>query len=186
MPSAKLIVGLGNPGKGYALTRHNVGFMVVDALASEMDISLKEKKALEGFVGVQGDVVLLKPTTYMNLSGQSVQKVIHYYKVEEWIVVCDDVALPFGKLRMREKGSSGGHNGLKDITSIMGDFPRLRVGVSSPGHMDLADYVLANFSEGEQNTLPEVIGQAKEVCKTWLISGFEKAARESATVEGLE
>ena len=167
------------------MTRHNVGFMVIDQLAKELEISLKAVSSLEGEVGKSGDVVLLKPTTYMNLSGESITKVMRYYKVEELLVVADDVHLDFTALRMREKGGSGGHNGLTNIIHFLGeDFPRLRVGVGAPGNLELSDYVLANFSEGEQNVLFQVIEQATQVCKTWLKSGFQDAAMIAANYVG--
>jgi len=113
--------------------------------------------------------------------------VIHYYKVDEWMVISDDAALDFGEMRMREKGSSGGHNGLKDISALLGEgYPRLKIGIGDRGRMTLSDYVLASFTEGEQNALPQIIGQAKQVCKTWLEHGFQTAARVAASVEGLE
>ncbi|MCB1117007.1 MAG: aminoacyl-tRNA hydrolase [Chlamydiia bacterium] len=187
MPNVKLIVGLGNPGKRYALTRHNVGFLVIDELSDELGIEMKEQKMLEGIVGKKGDVLLLKPMTFMNLSGRSLQKVIHYYKVDEWMVISDDAALDFGEMRMREKGSCGGHNGLRDIGALFGEgFPRLKIGVGGPGRMTLSDYVLSSFTEDEQNALPKILGQAKQVCKTWLELGFQTAARIAASVEGLE
>lgn len=164
-----------------------MGFLVIDELSRELDIEMKEQKMLEGILGKKGDVLLLKPTTFMNLSGRCLQKVIHYYKVDEWMVVSDDAALDFGEMRMREKGSSGGHNGLKDISELLGEgYPRLKIGIGDQGRMTLSDYVLASFSEGEQNALPQIIGQAKQVCKTWLEHGFQTAARVAASVEGLE
>ena len=166
------------------MTRHNIGFMVVDRLAEKLDAGLKEISKLEGEVGKSGDVVLLKPTTFMNLSGQSVQKVCHYYKIalEDILVICDDAALQFGDLRMREKGTSGGHNGLQDIIDVAGyDFARLKIGIGGPGQLDLADYVLANFRESECEELPKIIEEATNVCETWLQKGFQKAATAAAT-----
>lgn len=181
MASVKLIVGLGNPGQAYAMTRHNVGFMVVDALTQRLDIALKQMASLEGECGKSGDVILLKPTTFMNLSGRSVQKVCHYYKVTDVLVVMDDVDTEFGKMRMREKGSAGGHNGMADIIRVLGDeTPRLKIGISQPDRMDLADYVLAPFGAEERKSLPQIVERGAEICEIWLESGFERAAREAA------
>lgn len=169
------------------MTRHNVGFMVIDHLAERLGVTLKEISRLEGAVGKSGDVVLLKPLTFMNLSGQSVQKVCSYYKValEDVLVICDDAALEFGAMRMREKGTSGGHNGLQDIIDSMGgEFARLRIGIGGPNGLDLADYVLANFSKSEQDKLPAIASEATKICETWLQSGFQKAAQTAATWEG--
>ena len=185
MPNAKLIVGLGNPGKKYRMTRHNIGFMVIDALAERLKISLKQMDRLDGICGKGGDVALLKPQTFMNLSGQSVQKTCAFYKVEDLLVICDDAALDFGRLRMREEGGAGGHNGLRDIIAVLGSkFQRLKLGIGDPGDWDLADYVLANFNEHEQAKLPTLVGEAVDVCETWLLSGFQRAAEKAALWEG--
>lgn len=169
------------------MTRHNIGFLVIDELSHELGIEMKDLKMLEGVLGKKGDVLLLKPTTFMNLSGRCLQKVMHYYKVDEWMVISDDAALDFGEMRMREKGGSGGHNGLKDINALLGEgYPRLKIGIGDQGRMTLSDYVLASFTEGEQSALPRIIGQAKQVCKTWLEHGFQTAACVAASVEGLE
>lgn len=166
----KLIVGLGNPTPQYDKTRHNVGFAVIDHLMNEYGIALDTAKH-KGFYGkgrIAGEsVILLKPMTYMNLSGESVVQVANYYKVapKDVIVVYDDINLDVGRLRIREKGSAGGHNGIKNIIAHLGtdEFPRIRVGVGmKPPKMDLADYVLSRFSKEEEALMEE---------------GYERAAK---------
>ena len=151
-----IIAGLGNPGKEYSHTRHNIGFDVIDALAQKYDIKVESSKhkALEGngFIGSE-KVLLMKPQTYMNLSGEAIRAAVDFYHVDpvnEVIVISDDIALEPGNIRVREKGSAGGHNGLKNIILHLGtqDFTRIRVGVGDkPDRMDLADHVLGHFSK---------------------------------------
>jgi len=164
-----IIVGLGNPKKEYDNTRHNIGFDVIDALAEENHIGMTEKKHKaiigKGIVGGQ-KVILAKPQTYMNLSGESVRELIDYYKVdetEELIVISDDISLDVGQLRIRKKGSAGGHNGLKNIIMHLGHdtFQRVKMGVGEkPKHFDLADYVLGHFSKEERIVMNESIKDA--------------------------
>ncbi len=167
-----LIVGLGNPGKQYAKTRHNVGFMVVDALAENHraafragkgDYLISDTLRLEP---ASEELVLVKPLTYMNNSGMAVRHVFDYYKLEleQLLVISDDFQLPFGKLRLRTKGSEGGHNGLRSIISHLGtqDFARLRLGIGETASANNADYVLAPFSKTEQEPLAEMIQRASE------------------------
>ena len=157
----KLIVGLGNPGTKYAGTRHNVGFSVIVGLADKYNIELSEKKhkAIYGRGMIEGEkVILAMPQTFMNLSGESVRELVDYYKCDpsDVIVAYDDIDLAVGKLRIREKGSAGGHNGMKNIISHLGtqEFVRVRVGIGKkPDRMDLADYVLSRFGKDE---LPEI------------------------------
>ena len=166
-----IIVGLGNPKKEYDNTRHNIGFDVIDALAEDNRIGMTEKKHKaiigKGIVGGQ-KVILVKPQTYMNLSGESVREIIDYYKVdetEELIVISDDISLDVGQLRIRKKGSAGGHNGLKNIIMHLGHdtFKRVKMGVGEkPKHFDLADYVLGHFSKEERVVMNESI---KDACK---------------------
>lgn len=169
----KLIVGLGNPTPQYDKTRHNVGFEVIDHLVEKYGIALDTAKH-KGFYGkgrMEGQpVILLKPMTYMNLSGESVVQVANYYKVlpEDIIVIYDDINLDVGRLRIREKGSAGGHNGIKNIIAQLGTeaFPRIRVGVGmKPPRMDLADYVLSRFGKEEQELME---------------MGYEKACQAAA------
>ena len=172
-----LIVGLGNPGKKYENTRHNFGFMIVRAFAEKRGWTFKKDRDLKGEVtsGSEGDVkiFLLLPTTYMNLSGQAVRKVIDFYKINpaNLIVVSDDVALDFASFRFRDKGSAGGHNGLKDIESHLGtqEYQRLRIGIGDREHGLLEDYVLSAFNAEEQKLLPDVIEQGVEFLNKWLM-----------------
>jgi len=158
-----LIVGLGNPGKEYEDTRHNIGFKVVDNIAKEYNIEINRQK----FKGVYGEgfidgekVILLKPTTYMNLSGDSVREVVDFYKLtnEEVLIIYDDISLDVGRLRIREKGSAGGHNGIKSIIAQLGTdvFPRIKVGVGQP-NVNLVNYVLGKFTKEEMVVLSESI-----------------------------
>jgi len=157
-----LIVGLGNPGEKYARTRHNIGFDGLDALAKRHGLEFRGKRAnsliAEGSIGGQR-VALAKPQTFMNLSGQAVTALRSWYKLDaakELLVVYDDMDLPFGKLRLRERGSAGTHNGMRSIVGQLGgsEFPRLRVGIGqAPGKMDAAAYVLSRFSKAEEAEL---------------------------------
>jgi len=183
-----LIVGLGNPGKKYENTRHNFGFMVVRAFAEKQGWIFKSERNLSGEVASgrirDGRIILLLPSTYMNLSGQAVRKVLDYYKIDpaHLIVVTDDIALDFGTLRFRDKGSSGGHNGLKDIESHLGtqEYQRLRLGIGDREHGFLEDYVLAPFTAEEQKLLPKVIEEGVDFLDKWLMKEtYEKQAEET-------
>jgi PTH1 family peptidyl-tRNA hydrolase len=182
----KLIVGLGNPGRRYAATRHNVGFRVVDRFAERHRIALSSRK-FDGRFG-RGDVGgievgLLEPETFMNLSGASVAAALRYLPVEDWkqdlIVVSDDVDLPFARLRLRPGGGAGGHKGLLDIIGHLGGdaFARLRFGVGRPAgvRMDTADYVLQGFSEAEEKSLGAHLDAAVEALDAILFDGLHKA-----------
>lgn len=167
----KIIAGLGNPTKEYEGTRHNIGFSVIDKLADKYNISMNEKKhkAICGKGMIEGEkVILLKPQTYMNLSGESVVDAVNFYKVdpeEDVIIIYDDIDLDVGKLRIRAKGSAGGHNGMKNIIAHLGTqvFPRIRVGVGAkPKDWDLADYVLGRFPKEE---LPEIEAERETACE---------------------
>ena len=160
------IIGLGNPGKKYENTRHNAGFLAIDALAAKYGISMAEKKhkAVCGSGYIEGvKVVLVKPETYMNLSGESVRAVLDFYKLdpeEDMLIMYDDISLAPGNLRVRKKGSAGGHNGIKSIIAHAGtqNFMRIKIGVGEkPSGWDLADYVLGHFSEEDQVNLKEVM-----------------------------
>lgn len=163
-----LVVGLGNPGKQYEGTRHNIGFEVIDYISDKYNIEINRVK----FKGVCGEgfiegkkAILLKPTTYMNLSGESIREVMNFYKLteDEVIIVYDDISLPVGKLRIREKGSAGGHNGIKSTIQHMGTdkFPRIKVGVGQPSR-DLVSHVLGKFSNDEIEILRKVIPVCSE------------------------
>lgn len=163
-----IIVGLGNPGRDYENTRHNTGFDVVQYFADRYDISINRSKfkALcgEGIVG-GSKVVLLKPQTYMNLSGESVLDAVQFYKIgmENLIIIYDDVSLPLGRIRIRPSGSDGGHNGMKSIIYQLGNnnFPRLRVGIGAPGD-NMVDYVIGKFSQEERRIMDDVCKVASD------------------------
>ncbi len=176
----KLIVGLGNPGKQYEKTRHNIGFEVIDELAKRLQIPLAQSKhkGLYGIGNVRGEkVVLLKPLTYMNLSGESVRPLMDYYQIEmeDLIVIYDDLDLPVGRIRLRQKGSAGGHNGIKSIIAHLGtqEFNRIRVGINRPTNgMPITDYVLGRFTKEEQEQLEVVIQKCSEACEATLERPF--------------
>lgn len=178
-----IIVGLGNPTKTYEGTRHNIGFEVIDHLATAyaIDVCMKKHKALcgKGMIGGQ-KVVLAKPQTYMNLSGESVRELMDFYKVQpdEIIVIYDDISLEPGQLRIRAKGSAGGHNGIKNIIAHLNtqDFPRVKVGVGEkPKGWDLADYVLSRFSAEDRKVMDESVAAAGEAIKLMLESDINAA-----------
>lgn len=182
-----LIAGLGNPGKQYANTRHNVGFDVMDAIADKYNISISEKKhkALCGKGVIDGQkVVLAKPQTFMNLSGESVVELLNYYKLdpeEELIVVFDDISLAPGNLRIRKKGSAGGHNGIKNIIAMTGtqNFQRIKVGVGEkPKGWDLADHVLGHFSSADRKKVEESIEDAVSALEMMLRGDVEQAMND--------
>ena len=179
-----IIVGLGNPGKQYAHTRHNVGFDMIDELADKYGISVdtKKHKALIGKGVIEGNkVILAKPQTFMNLSGESVRALIDYYKIEETeelIIVYDDISLEPGNIRLRTKGSAGGHNGIKSIIAHLGGsvFNRIKIGVGEkPKGYDLADYVLGHFAKGEQLLIAEALTRATEATVKIIDSNIEAA-----------
>ncbi len=176
----KLIVGLGYPGREYELTRHNIGFMAIDELAKRWNISLNEQK-FKGVFGagfVNGEkVILLKPLTYMNLSGESIRPLMDYYKidVEDFVVLYDDLDIPVGKLRLRMKGSAGGHNGVKSTISHLGtqEFQRIRMGIDRPKNgMKVVDYVLGRFTSEEIPDVNHSIEKAADACEEWLNKPF--------------
>ena len=182
-----IIVGLGNPEQKYAGTRHNIGFSAVTVLADENRISIdtKKHKALIGKGVVGGQKVLLaEPQTYMNLSGESVRELVDYYKIdpeEELIVIYDDINLPPGKLRIRPKGSAGGHNGIKNIIAHLGSdrFPRIRIGVGEkPRGWDLVDYVLGRFPAGEEPVIREALAKAANACEVIMNEGVDAAMNQ--------
>lgn len=179
----KLIAGLGNPGPQYANTRHNAGFMLLDRLAYELGAPIR-RGAHQGLIGeaqIGGEkVILLKPLTYMNLSGQSVVPALRYYKLGpgDLIVVSDDLDLPLGKLRLRTSGSSGGQRGLQSIIQMLGtqDFARLKCGIGRPPQgVPAADYVLAPFDRNEQPVVAEMVQRGAELLRLAVTEGFEAA-----------
>jgi PTH1 family peptidyl-tRNA hydrolase len=177
----KLIVGLGNPGPKYAGTRHNVGFDVVDYLAAGPGCSPFREK-FEALVAElkEGDesVLLVKPLTFMNLSGRAVRAALDFYKLaaDRVLVVCDDFNLPLGKLRVRAKGSHGGQNGLRSVQEHLGTdaYARLRIGVGEPGH-DPVDHVLSKFKAGERKAVDEAVATAAQAALVWVRQGAEAA-----------
>jgi PTH1 family peptidyl-tRNA hydrolase len=178
-----LIAGLGNPGRQYQANRHNIGYMVLDSLAERLGVNFgrMESKALIAKADHVGNhLILAKPQTAMNLSGQAVSSLMRFYKIplEKLIVVYDDVDLPFGVLRLRPAGGSAGHRGMNSIIEQLGtqDFPRLRVGIDRPpGRMDAADYVLQDFSRAEAEELPVIRQQALEAVLTFITLGIAAA-----------
>ena len=179
----KLIVGLGNPGMQYAATRHNIGFEVIDSIAETYNISVMKNKykALIGEGNIAGEkVILMKPQTYMNLSGEAVKACMDFHKIsnEDLIVIYDDISLAVGQLRIRKSGSAGGHNGIKNIIAQLGtqEFPRIKFGVGEkPAGWDLANYVLGRFSEEEMKTIGPRVSDAVKATEAIISSGIEKA-----------
>lgn len=188
-----IIVGLGNPDRQYQNTRHNIGFDVIDVIAAKNNITVSERKhkALigKGFVGGQ-KVVLVKPQTYMNLSGESVRDIIDFYKIDEkneLIVISDDVSLDVGQIRIRKKGSAGGHNGLKNIILHLGhdEFQRVKMGVGEkPGGYDLADYVLGHFPKEEREIMDESAGRAAAAVEMMITEGADAAMNQYNRKDG--
>ena len=179
-----LIVGLGNPGREYEDTRHNVGFKVVDNIAKEYNIEINRQKFKgtygEGFI--EGEkVMLLKPTTFMNLSGESVREVVDFYNLDnhEILVIYDDISLEVGTLRIREKGSAGGHNGIKSIIAHLGSdvFPRIKVGVGQP-NINLIKYVLGKFTKEEAAVLSESIQASTKATREIIKSDIKTAMNQ--------
>ena len=179
-----IIAGLGNPGKEYENTRHNAGFNSLDVLAAKYNISIREAehKAIVGKGYIEGQkVILVKPQTYMNNSGEAVREITDYYKVDpesELIVLFDDISLDVGTIRIRDKGSAGGHNGIKSIISHLGTqvFLRIKVGVGDKiPEMDLADHVLGHFGKDDEKTVREAFERAADACVMLLGGDVEKA-----------
>jgi len=179
----KLIVGLGNPGAQYAATRHNIGFRVVHRIAQQCGVALKTRRA-EALVGqgaIEGSPVLLVlPQTFMNRSGVSVRQLCEALRIGigELLVVCDDVHLPLGAVRMRESGSAGGHNGLQSVIDAMGSdrFARLRIGVGEPvDGQPMKEYVLEPMPTAEHGMTEQSIEEAAQACRTWVLEGAEAA-----------
>ncbi|MGX6446295.1 aminoacyl-tRNA hydrolase [Neobacillus sp. K501] len=182
----KLIVGLGNPGKQYENTRHNIGFDVIDALSDKFSIPLNQSK-FKGLYGMgvhKGEkVVLLKPLTYMNLSGESIRAVSDYYQIdiEDIVIIYDDLDLPVGKIRLRQKGSAGGHNGIKSTVAHLGtqEFNRIRIGIDRPKNgMKVPDYVLGRFYDEEKPFTQEAVKKSAAACEAWLEKPFLQVMNE--------
>lgn len=182
----KLIIGLGNPGKQYEHTRHNIGFDVIDAIAEKWNVSLTQSK-FNGMYQVvhrpEGKVYLLKPLTYMNLSGECVRPFINYFgiDIEDIVVIYDDLDLDTGKLRLRTKGSAGGHNGIKSLIHHLGtqEFNRIRVGVSRPPEgMKVPDYVLSKFSSEDQSVIKKAIEKCVDAVEASLSKKFNEVMNQ--------
>ena len=180
--STKLIVGLGNPGPKYLWTRHNAGFIVLDRFAHLAGISVNKKN----FSGLYGEgsfkgqrILLLKPQTFMNLSGRSVAEALRFHKLEpaDLLIIHDELDIPFGQMKFKENGGHGGHNGLRSLHQLLGggNYPRLRVGIGRPQHGDMADYVLNGFAKDEMAALPQVIDGIVEGLELFLTEGLPKA-----------
>jgi PTH1 family peptidyl-tRNA hydrolase len=192
----KIIVGLGNPGVRYLETRHNIGFRVVDRLAETYHIPLSTKRhqTLYGTGSIDSPkVILVKPMTYMNRSGEAVSKMVHFFRlgIENLIVIHDDLDLPFGRLRFKQRGGDGGHQGVRSIIEMLGgtNFLRLKVGIGKPpGGMEPAEYVLKSFDLFEQSHLDRVIDQASEALKMLISDGIQAAMnrfqKKNRTEEG--
>jgi peptidyl-tRNA hydrolase, PTH1 family len=178
-----IIIGLGNPTRKYCATRHNIGFDAITRISDAYRISMdiKKHKAICGKEMIEGEKVLLaQPQTFMNLSGESVRELIDYYKIEpeDIIIIYDDISLDVGQLRIRKKGSAGGHNGIKSIIRHLGtdEFPRIKVGVGEkPKDWDLADYVLSKFSDDENVLIRDSLDRISDAVKMILIDGIEDA-----------
>ncbi|HVI21237.1 MAG TPA: aminoacyl-tRNA hydrolase [Bacillus sp. (in: firmicutes)] len=176
----KLIVGLGNPGKQYDQTRHNIGFTVIDELAKRFHIDLDQTKfkGLYGSTIINGEkIFLLKPLTYMNLSGESIGPFMDYFQIDldDLLVIYDDLDLPVGKIRLRQKGSAGGHNGIKSAIAHLGtqQFNRIRVGINRPSNgMAITDYVLGRFLNDEQEMIRKAVEQSSNACEEWIKTPF--------------
>ena len=180
----KMIIGLGNPGKEYAQTKHNVGFMVIDAIADELNVTV-EKRQCQAFTQVTAwdgeKILLVKPQTYMNLSGQSVMELLNYYKdkIDDLLVIHDDLDLPPGQLRFKQGGGAGGHNGIKNIIAHLNsnDFDRLKIGIGR-GKNDTKDYVLTAFSGNDKKMIEDAVRLSVEAVHAWLKQGIAPAMNQ--------
>ncbi len=182
----KIVVGLGNPGRQYAGTRHNVGFALIDLLAASPHAGRFQSRFQAQIAELHEDdlkLLLVKPETFMNLSGRCVRQILDFYQVEasDLLIVCDDINLPLGKLRARAKGSHGGHNGLRDIQNHLGtaDYARIKLGVGDPGeNTDAADYVLARFRPSERDVIDEAIRLTAQAVVVWAQRGIDACMNE--------
>jgi PTH1 family peptidyl-tRNA hydrolase len=170
----KLVVGLGNPGEKYKSNRHNIGFLLLDKYGNKKNISFKKRKYY--LIAQDKDIVFIKPRTFMNNSGIAVTSILSKYKVEDILVIVDDVNLPLGDIRLRQEGGFGGHNGLKSIAYALGseEFKRLRIGVSNPSGFNISDYVLSDFSEEEEKVLKIVFDFSVSLLEIYIESDFEQ------------
>ncbi|MCC6986107.1 MAG: aminoacyl-tRNA hydrolase [Anaerolineales bacterium] len=182
-PDPYLLIGLGNPGREYKDTRHNIGFMLIDHLAEKIGargMKVQSKAIVTSGLYEERRLILAKPQTYMNLSGQSVQGLLHFYKIplENLIVAHDDLDIPFGTIRIRPTGGPGGQRGMANTIELLGtkDFPRLRLGIGRPpGRMDPKDYVLQDFSKDDAKLLPEILSRASDAALEFVMNGLNAA-----------
>jgi PTH1 family peptidyl-tRNA hydrolase len=181
----KVVVGLGNPGTKYHGTRHNLGYAVIDGLAAGSAVGRFQDRfqaEIGEWMCSDEKVLLVKPTTFMNLSGRSVRQVLDFYQLtpDQLLVVCDDVNLPLGKLRFRAKGTHGGHNGLRDIQNHLGttDYARLRIGVDAPGQDDMVDHVLSRFKPGQRKVIEDAISTAVQGVDLWVRDGIQECMNQ--------
>lgn len=195
MDNLRLIVGLGNPGREYAATRHNAGFLAVDLLAARKGVEWKSERKFEAMLtrwpGARGgDVLLCKPQTFMNASGEAVGSLAQFYRVAagHCLVVVDDADLPLGELRLRPQGGTGGHHGLESLEQHLGTktFPRLRIGIGRRGEeREITSHVLGRFSASEAKTLEQVLTRAADQMECWVTEGIQKAMNKfNGTVTG--
>ena len=175
----KLIAGLGNIGDKYCFTRHNAGFMVLDKLALDNNFSFREESKLKCFLAKLNDIIYIKPTTFMNLSGEAVRAVMDYYKIDvkDILIVYDDIALDLGRIRFRANGSDGGHNGIKSIIKHVGtkEFDRLKIGIGPQPNIPSENYVLQNFPKDQLEALKDVLKKSDEAIKFYLENDIQKA-----------
>lgn len=175
----KLIAGLGNIGDKYCFTRHNAGFMVLDKLAFDNNFSFREESKLKCFLAKSNDIIYIKPTTFMNLSGEAVRAVMDYYKIDvkDILIVYDDIALDLGRIRFRANGSDGGHNGIKSVIKHVGtkEFDRLKIGIGPQPNIPSENYVLQNFPKDQLETLKNVLKKSDEAIKFYLENDIQKA-----------
>ncbi len=175
----KLIAGLGNVGEKYCFTRHNAGFMVLDKWAVLKGFSFKEERKLKCFLARYDDIIFIKPTTFMNLSGEAVRAVMDYYKIDtkDVLIIFDDISLDLGKIRFRANGSDGGHNGIKSIIQHLGtkDFDRLKIGIGPQPNIPSEAYVLQNFTKEQLEQLRNVLNTSVDAVEFYLKNGIEKA-----------
>ncbi|ASM35601.1 peptidyl-tRNA hydrolase [Campylobacter sputorum subsp. bubulus] len=180
-----LIAGLGNPGIEYANTRHNIGFMVIDAILDELDCEKISNTKFKGELYKKGSLLFLKPMTFMNLSGQSVSAVKNFYKIDRVIVIHDDLDLKLGRLKFKNGGSSGGHNGIKSIdTSIGINYDRIRVGIGSELKKDTIDFVLGKFSQKEQECVKKIISITKDAVLEFVNQDIDKISQKYSSKKG--
>ena len=186
MTETYLLIGLGNPGREYKDTRHNIGFMLIDHVAVRLNargMKLQSKAIVISALHEERKIILAKPQTYMNLSGHSVQGLLHFYKIpfENLLVAHDDLDLPFGAIRIRPTGGPGGQRGMASTIENLGtkDFPRLRLGIGRPpGRMDAKDYVLQDFSKDDMKLLPEILSRGADAALTFVTHGLNKAMNQ--------